>query len=422
MNWQIPILIAQSTTEDLRARVEATTLPGTTVPDSSLVREGGSNFLGTEYWFPEQASTFAEQVDYLYMGIFWISLVFFAGIVGSMVYFCVKYRRKGKEINPLPSPSHNTGIEILWSVLPSILLAWMFYEGAVGYFDSRTPREDVEEIQVVASRYNWLFTYPDGDSSAELHLVMDKPTRLIMQSKDVLHSMYVAAFRQKMDIVPGRYTYFYVIPNRPGQFRLACTEYCGEGHSKMRTMCEVHKSKEERKANTQWIKAEHLPWQNGERTYKIQCSGCHRIDGKAATGPALNLVWGKGEEDLHGGAKIKIDRQYIWDSIWYPEKHVVDGYGPVSKMNSFKGLLKEEDINEIVAYLMYLNDPTSAPSAAPDAVPPAAGNTVPAVDGKPAVDATKPPAEEKPTAENPAKPADNSGELDLPAPADKDNN
>ncbi len=92
-------------------------------------------------------------------------------------------------------------------MLPSILLVWIFYEGATGYFDMRIPKEDAEEIHVMASQFNWLFTYPDGDSSAELHLVLDRPTKLVMQSKDVLHSMYIPAFRQKMDIVPGRYTY-----------------------------------------------------------------------------------------------------------------------------------------------------------------------------------------------------------------------
>jgi cytochrome c oxidase subunit 2 len=362
MNWQLPTLIGQASDDSIRARVEATTLPDTTVPDSALERVGTSNPFATEYWFPEQASSFASDIDSLYMGIFWISLVFFIGIVGSMLYFIVKYQRKGDVIAPEPSPSHNTAIEILWSVLPSILLVWMFYEGATGYFDMRTPKEDAEEIHVMASRYNWLFTYPDGDSSSELHLVMDRPTKLILQSKDVLHSFFVPAFRQKMDIVPGRYTYAYIMPTKPGQYRLSCTEYCGQGHSKMRTMAEVHTSDEDRKANTVWIRADHKPWENGQRTYNIQCSGCHKINGEAATGPALNLLMGKSEEKLHGGGTVPVNDQYIQDSIWYPEKHVVEGYGPVSKMNSFKGQLSEEDVNDVIAFLKYLNDPNSVGS------------------------------------------------------------
>jgi len=359
MNGQLINLIAQAAPDldDLRKRTEDSVLPGTVVPESSLYRDNGMNFFGSEYWFPEQASDFASKVDYLYMGVFWISLVFFVGIIGLMVYFCFKYRRRGNEIAPQPSSSHNTSIEILWSVIPSILMVWIFYEGAVGYFNMRVARPDAEEIQVVASQFNWVFTYPDGDSSSELHLVRDKPALLIMQSKDVLHSLYVPAFRQKVDVVPGRYTYCYILPTKTGQYRLSCTEYCGEGHSKMRTLCEVHVDEKDRKDNTKWIKADHQPWENGQRTYQIYCSGCHKIDGQRATGPALNLLWASGERPLHDGSTVKVDEQYIKDSIEYPDKHIVAGFGPPSQMNSFKGILSAEDINEVIAFIKYLADP-----------------------------------------------------------------
>lgn len=346
-------MLAQTPEQSLRERVEIDLANGTRVPESALERTGTSNPFATEYWFPEQASSFAGEVDYLYMAIFWISLLFFAGIVGAMIYFCIKYRRKGNLIDPQPSPSHNTAIEILWSVLPSILLVWIFYVGAESYFNMRIPAEDAEEINVTAKQFSWVFTYPDGDTSAELHLVRDKPAKLILQSDDVLHSFYVAAFRQKMDIVPGRYTYAYIVPTKLGDFRLSCNEYCGTGHSKMRTVATVHMSEEDRKANTQWLTPEHTPWENGERIYRIQCSGCHKVDGTKATGPALNEIWGT-EENLMGGKTVKVDEQYVLDSIWEPAKDIVDGYGPVTKMNSFKGVLSQEDVNRLIAYLKHL--------------------------------------------------------------------
>ena len=338
MNWQLPTLFGQ--TKTVLERVQETTLPGTTVPQSSIERPE----TGVSYWFPEQASSFAKGVDDLYMFIFWVSTVFFIAIVVAMVYLVFKYRRKGKDIVVEPSSSHNTNLEIAWSVLPSILLVPMFWWGATGYFEMRVPRADAEEILVTASRYNWLFTYPDGDSSSELHLVRDKPVTLKMQSNDVLHSLFIPAFRQKMDIVPGRYTYAYIDATKLGQFRLSCTEYCGEGHSKMRTLAEVHIDDKDRKENTQWIKAEHPPWENGSRLYKIHCSGCHRIDGQAATGPALNLTWNR-EGKTHSGETFKADDNYIQESIWYPAKKIVEGYGPVSKMNSFKGILSQEAVS-----------------------------------------------------------------------------
>ena len=326
----------------------------TTTPDEAMVHEGS-------YWFPRQASEFAAEVDFLNYAIFWISTIFFIGICWFMFYYCWKYRRR-EGVDPEPSPSHNTAIEILWSVIPSIILVWVFYFGAESYFKMRIEPEDAEEIQVTASRWNWVFTYPDGDQSAELHIVRDRPVKLVMRSTDVLHSMFIPAFRQKMDIVPGRYTYAYLQPTMVGQFRLACTEYCGKEHSKMRTLCEVHKDDKDRKENTVWIEPDHEAWENGERIYKINCSGCHKVDGQAATGPALNLIWG--EEAGHRmitGKEIKVDENYVTKSILYPGDDVVEGYGPVSKMNSFKGKLKKNDIPNLIAYLKYLKNGNKVP-------------------------------------------------------------
>lgn len=359
MNLHLPMLL-QTSNEEIVKRLQETTLSGTKVPQSSIEHQGASSFLqfwDSSYWFPEQASSFAPAVDHLFMWIFWVSTIFFVAIVFFMVYFCVKYRRVGNEIKPEPSSSHNTLIEIAWSVGPSVLLVYMFFAGANGYFDSRIASETAEEIQVTASRWNWVFTYPNGDSSSELHLVNGRPTKLIMQSNDVLHSMYIPAFRQKMDIVPGRYTYAYMRPTKTGQYRLSCTEYCGREHSKMRTLVEVHDTEQHRQENTQWIEEQYYPWKNGERIYKINCSGCHKINGEAATGPALNLLYAMKERPLMGGEMVAVDADYVLESIWYPAKKVVEGYGPVSKMNSFKGKLTQEDVNQVIAYLKYLNNP-----------------------------------------------------------------
>ena len=361
MNWQLPLMLAQDSPNDIKQRVMDTTLEGTRVPETSLIREGTSNPFVAEYWFPEQASSFAGEVDYLFMGIFWISLVFFVAIVGVMIYFCIKYRRKDGVIAPEPSSSHNTAIEILWSVLPSILLVWMFYVGADSYFKMRIPKDNAEEIKVTAKQFNWLFTYPNGDTTNELHLVKDKPVVLRMQSEDVLHSFYVAAFRQKQDIVPGRYTYSYIEPTVTGLYRLSCNEYCGNGHSLMRTTCEVHEDEQDRLEKTVWKKAEKTPWKNGEHLYQIHCSGCHSNKGQAGTGPALNLTWGR-TADFAGGGNLKVDANYVRESIMEPSAKIVEGYGAagsISKMNSFSNLLNDDDIDHIIEYLKYLQDPSS---------------------------------------------------------------
>ena len=314
-----------------------------------------NSWFDSAYWFPEQASEFAHRSDNLFMWISYISLVFFIIIVVVMVAFVWKYRRRpGHE--PQPSPSHSTGLEIFWSVIPSIILAWIFFEGASGYFEIRVPTDDAEEIYVTASRWNWNFRYPNGDMSPELHLVDGKPVKLIMQSTDVLHSMFISAFRQKMDIVPGRYTYAYLKPSKIGKFRLACTEYCGTEHSRMRTLCQVHPDEETRRTSTEWIRAEHKPYENGQRLFQMNCSGCHKVDGTAATGPALNLLWGKDQEELINGEKVDVTEEYIRESILKPDAKIVAGYGPVSKMNSFEGKLTEDQIIDLITYIKYLSD------------------------------------------------------------------
>ena len=365
MNWQPPILMAFQTTEEIKKRVSESMIEGLTVPDSSIQRTvETSNPFTTAYWFPEQASTYAESIDSLFMDIFWISLVFFVIIVAAMVYFCIKYRRKDGKIEPQPSPSHNTTIEILWSVLPSILLVYMFVDGASTFLKMETPKPEAEEIKVVAFQFGWQFIYPNGDTTNELHLVLDKPVVLKMQSKDVLHSFFVPAFRQKQDIVPGRYTYAYIEPSKVGQYRLSCNEYCGDGHSKMRTMCEVHIDEQHRLENTEWKTPDYTAWENGQHLYQIHCAGCHNINGEAGTGPALNLTWGR-KAEFADGTDTTADENYIKKSILYPSEDIVKGYGAagsVSKMNSFKGVLSEGpmgDVDNLIEFMKYLQDPGS---------------------------------------------------------------
>ena len=339
---------------------------------------------GTHYFFPEQASQFAARVDNLYMAIFWISTVFFAIIVGFMCYFVVKYRRQ-PGVRPLPSSSHNTTIEILWSVLPSIILVWIFYEGAAGFFEMRIIPEGAEEIQVEASQFAWTFTYSNGDTTDSLHLVQNRPVKLVLRSRDVLHSFYVAAFRQKMDVVPGRYTTAYIVPNRVGKFRVACTEYCGDGHSLMRTYCQVHESAESRLKNTEWKKELHPPSINGQRIFKIYCAGCHNVNSVASTGPALNLIWGK-TEDFTDGNSTLVDENYVKDSIYDPNKQIVKGYEP--KMPTFKGKLNDKDINDVIAFIKLKDAMATLTEATakdkPEGATPPVANPVPPTTAAPA--------------------------------------
>lgn len=294
------------------------------------------------YWFPETASTFAKEVDGLFMLIFWVSLLFFVAIIGVMIYFVIKYRhRPGHEVEK--SPSHNTLLEIAWSVLPGFLLVWFFVDGANGFFHQRIVPGDAEEIQVVANQFKWVFYYPNGDSTTELHLVRNRPTKFVMESEDVLHSFFVPAFRQKQDLVPGRYTYTWVQPTKSGTYRLYCTEYCGDGHSLMKTNVVVHNNVEDRDKATfyDWEKyGETEPIKNGQRLFNMKCSGCHNPTTVKKTGPGLAEIWGTMENTDKG--PVKVDENYFRTSLIDPNAHIVDGYAKPSQMQTFKGLTPDQ--------------------------------------------------------------------------------
>ncbi len=355
------------------------------------------------YNFPHAASAWAEQIDFLYLAILWISVFFFVGIVGVMCWFCVKYRRQ-PGVGSQPSTSHNTVLELAWSIFPSIILVWIFWIGARDYFATQIAPDSAEEIQVVARQFGWVFTYPDGDSSTELHLVQDRPVRLIMRSDDVLHSFYVAAFRQKKDIVPGRFSEVFIVPTMLGKYRLACTEYCGDGHSRMRTLCEVHVDDADRKAKTAWLNPEHTPVENGERLFNMNCAGCHSIKSEVKTGPALNELFKWGDaRPLHDGRKVPVDENYIVSSIKYPDQNVAEGFGPKSQMQNFEGKFKPEELDFLIAYIKNINNVADVGTT--DAPAKGAGDGAEAVGSEPAPDATAPDADG-------AAPATNEGTPD----------
>ena len=310
------------------------------------------------YWFPEQASTFAKDIDWLFYFIFWICVFFFAIIIGVMVYFLFKYRRR-EGVAPEPSPSHNTTLEIMWSVLPSILLIFMFKWGADGYFDLKVPFDDAEKIRVKASQFNWQFEYEDGDVVSELHLVVNKPYELQMESADVIHSFFVPAFRQKMDIVPGRYSTAWVKPIKTGTFRLYCTEFCGDSHSLMKTNVTVHATEEARKAATIWLWDEYAktdPAKNGQRLFSLHCTGCHNASGtEVKVGPNLNGIYGK-EEKLTGGGTVTVDDNYLRKSILEPQADIVEGYQGKQPMQSFQGKLNDDQLYWIYRYIESIKD------------------------------------------------------------------
>jgi cytochrome c oxidase subunit 2 len=313
---------------------------------------------GGSLFFPQRGSTEAATVDQIFYFILIISIVFFVLIVALMLLFVLKYRRSDERATAEKSSSHNNALEALWSIIPSILVAIIFIWGFTGYLEMRQAPDDSYEIQVFAKRWAWSFQYPNGYIDENLHVPADTPIRLVMSSSDVIHSLYVPAFRLKMDVVPGRYSTTWFNAINPGsetaEYDLFCAEYCGDQHSTMLAKVVVHPSGE---FETWLEQASNFldrmsPEEGGQLLYQRRgCVQCHSVDGSAKTGPTFQGTFGT-QQQLADGGSVTVDENYIRESILDPMVKVRAGYKPV--MPSYQGQLKEEEINAIIAYIKSL--------------------------------------------------------------------
>lgn len=305
------------------------------------------------FWLPEQASAAAPGVDRLFFFIFWLSLFFFALIVILMLVFVVRYRRR-EGVEPEPSPSHNTALEVIWTGIPLLLVMVIFVWGFKVFLDMSVAPANSYEVQVTGQKWKWLFTYPNGHVDENLHVPLDQPVRLVMTSEDVIHSFYVPAFRIKRDVVPGRYSKVWFRATKVGEYQVFCAEYCGTGHSDMLAQVVVH----EPGGFERWMDEvgnmfkTMTPVQVGERLYRLRgCAQCHTIDGKASVGPTFQGVFGH-EQALKGGGSALIDENYVRESILEPQAKIAAGFEPV--MPTFKGKLSDREISAIIEYLKTL--------------------------------------------------------------------
>jgi cytochrome c oxidase subunit 2 len=316
------------------------------------------------FWLPKQTSTFAPEVDHAWNVVMILCVVFFVGIVGACGYFLVKYKRRSD--NDKTSPiDHSAKIEFIWTVVPTILVVWLFFVGLRGWVDAAIAPADAFEINVTAEKWNWTFTYPNGTISPNLLVVpKGRPVKLIMSSKDVIHSFYVPEFRVKRDVIPGSYTTVWFEATEIKDVLLECAEYCGKGHSEMLATVSI---KDEEKFK-EWVDSygdvECKPGagivcpppvplaDKGKLLFSTwNCKTCHTIDGGPGTGPTLKGVFGS-QVPLADGTVALADENYIRESILISNAKVVKGFSPV--MPLFKGTLRDKDIDALLAYIKEL--------------------------------------------------------------------
>src|ERR1700733_11768882 len=299
--------------------------------------------------WPEQASTTARHVDALYIFLLIVTGMMTLLIFICLVYFAARFRsRPGVRAEQIEG---STPLEITWSTIPFLVFMVIFAWGAVVYFKERTPPDDSTEVYVVAKQWMWKLEHAEGQREInQLHVPVGRDVKLIMTSQDVIHSFFIPAFRIKQDVLPGRYTVEWFRATKPGTYHLFCAEYCGTQHSGMVGDIVV------------MAPAQYEAWMNGGSTgplsatgekvfSELGCSTCHRSDSQGR-GPNLQGVFGKPVQ-LEDGRTITADENYVRECILDPGARRVKGFQPI--MPTFQGLVSEEQVNALVAYIKSLS-------------------------------------------------------------------
>jgi cytochrome c oxidase subunit 2 len=306
--------------------------------------------------FPPSASSVSPQVDALFFAWSAISIFFTILIACLILYFIVRYRRRSVDQVGLPERAP-AWLEIAWSVIPLVIALAMFFWGARVYFDIYRAPKNAVEYWTVGKQWMWKFQHPDGHREINtLHVPIGVPVRLHIQSEDVIHSVYIPAFRVKQDAVPGRETSVFFQATKPGVYHLFCAEYCGGEHSKMIGSI-IAMEPEQYEA---WLAGgpagKSMVASGADLFQSLACYTCHRPSpgGAAPTtarAPRLEGLYGS-QVHLFDGNTLTADDNYLRESILNPAAKIVAGWQPI--MPTYQGQVTEEQLAQLVAYVRSL--------------------------------------------------------------------
>jgi len=301
----------------------------------------------------------AGNVDALYIFLVVLSSVMCLLIFTLILIFAARFRRRRGHVAEQIEGS--TPLELTWSIIPLGIFLFIFVWGAVLFFQERTPPRGANEVYVVAKQWMWKLEHEEGAREInELHVPVGRDVKMIMTSQDVIHSFYVPAFRIKQDVLPGRYTIAWFRATKPGTYHLFCAEYCGTQHSGMIGQVVVMDPSQ----YEAWLSggaASAPPAVTGQRLFtELGCVTCHRSDVQGR-GPNLEGVFGK-QVLLEDGRTVVADENYVRESILTPGAKIVSGYKPI--MPTFQGMVSDDQVNALVAYIKSLNQPAATKSAA----------------------------------------------------------
>lgn len=300
--------------------------------------------------FNTSGTLIAEHIDEAFWIHIWLSVALFLSVVLPMLYFAWKYRESNVKDEDIENFTHHTGLEITWTVIPTICLLVFFWYGYTSMVTARTMPDAADSltVELEGKKWSWNYTYPANANgfvhkTSELYVPVSKNVILNMSApvNDVIHAYYVPAFRMKEDVVPGRITKQWFNSDTVGTYDVECAEYCGTRHSYMYSKVHVMAQDE----YDAWFNsdkrtpgAEDVKMSKGQELYEMNgCNGCHAIDDDSIlVGPSLK------------GITAKYDATYLKDAIVNPDKDVPAGFSP-GVMPPFA--MTDAEVAEVIDYI-----------------------------------------------------------------------
>ncbi|TMC57532.1 MAG: cytochrome c oxidase subunit II [Chloroflexi bacterium] len=302
--------------------------------------------------WPQQASTIATSVDTLMVFMLALACLFASTVSVLLVVFSIRYRRRRPDEVPQQTKGSNK-LEIAWMIIPFVLSMIVFFWGANLYFQMSRPPDDSMEVYVIGRQWMWKFVHASGQEEInELHVPINQNIKLTMTSQDVIHDVFVPAFRVKDDVLPERYTTAWFNATTPGQYHLFCSQYCGTDHAEMVAWVYALTPADFQKWQGALIPVTGGPETAGAQLFQsLGCGTCHHTDNSGA-GPTLLGIFGL-RVNLADGSSASADENYVVESIINPNAKIVAGYQPV--MPTFQGRVSAGQMLQLITYIKSLS-------------------------------------------------------------------
>jgi cytochrome c oxidase subunit 2 len=304
-------------------------------------------------FFPGEASTQAVSTDRVFFFLTVASGLTILLVFGLIILFAFRYRNGSAAYRGKLPEWIQRDFEIGWTAATLFFFLFIAWFTAASNLGSLAPDKGAMQIHVVAKQWMWKTQHPNGAREINaLHVPIDTPVTLLMTSEDVIHSFFVPQFRVKQDVLPGRYTQTWFEATKTGTFRLFCTQLCGTEHARMVGEVVAMTPDDYARWTAAQPQADDIA-KEGEGLFRsLGCSGCHAL-GSTVHAPPLVGLYGK-PVHLSDGRTVVADDAYLRDSILQPTRDVVDGYPDI--MPSFSGLIGDEEVLALTAYIRSLRD------------------------------------------------------------------